>query len=129
MATELTINVTPFFRHDWSGRLISLGGAPTDDFTEEDVAEVIAQGEEDHGGGWDGECAAVLRLKDGRYVSYETFWGPTGDGFCADAYGGTADLQFAYDEATVVRWGLTDNGRKLCGYPVDAFGGGTDGEG
>lgn len=113
--SDLTNGVNPFNRGDWTGRLVSLDGTPTDDFTETDVAEVVASGATDDY--WDGTAAAILRLKDGRFVAYETFWGPTGNGFSADAYGGEADLKFAHDLDTVTRLGLTDDGRELCGLP------------
>ena len=110
---ELTINVTPFDRFDWIGHLLSLDGTSTADFSEDDLDEVIAQGSTPDD--WDGEVAAVIRLKDGRYVAWETFWGPTGDGFSCAAYGGTADIAFASSLETAVSFGLTDEGRKLCG--------------
>jgi hypothetical protein len=110
---ELTDGVNPFNRGSWSGRLVSVDGALTADFTAEDVAEVVASGES--GDQWDGTVAAVLRLNDGRFVAYETFYGPTGSGFSEDAYGGDADLHFARSLEEVVRMGLTDDGRELCG--------------
>ena len=67
---------------------------------------------------WDGEVAAILLLNDGRYVSYETFYGPTGDGFYEDAYGGDADLVFSSSLENALRYGLTKNGRKLVGMPL-----------
>lgn len=112
---DLTDGVNPFNRHTWSGRLIAHDGASDADFTEDDVAAVVAEGAS--GDEWDGTVAAVLVLKDGRFVSYETFYGPTGNGFSEDAYGGDADLHFAPTYEAVVRWGLTDEGRRLCGIP------------
>lgn len=96
----------------WHGRVISHGGASTElpnGFS--DLAEIVAQYESDESQ-WDGDVAAVVRLNDGRYVSWETFWGPTGDGFSEDAYGGEADIHFANDLDTIVRFGLTDEGRR-----------------
>lgn len=118
---RLTKGVNPFNRIDWDGHLVSLDETLTDDFTAEDVAEVIASGQSNDD--WDGEVAAVLRLKDGRFVSYETFWGPTGDGFCADAYGGRADMHFGATLEVVQRLGLTDTGRRLCGWDPEQFDG------
>lgn len=109
----LTAGVNPFTRYTWHGRLVSIGGAATTDFTADDVEEVVAEGV--HEKGYDGSVAAVLKLKDGRFVTYETFWGPTGNGFSEDAYGGDADLHFAATFEDAVRWGLTDEGRRLCG--------------
>lgn len=110
---NLTDGINPFNIGDWHGRCISLDGACAALFDKADVAKVVAEGVSGEGG-WDGNVAAVLLLKDGRYVSYETFWGPTGSGFSEDAYGGDADLSFANDLETVVRMGLTDAGRELC---------------
>lgn len=97
----------------WHGQLVSHDKTPTAPFTEADVEEVIGYG--DDGDEWDGTVAAVLKLKDGRFVSWETFFGPTGHGFSEDAYGGNADLHFARDLETVVRLGLTNDGRRLTG--------------
>ena len=99
----------------WHGHLRGVDGASAADFTEEDVAEVIAAG--CTGEGWDGEVAAVLRLHDGRFVAYESWWGPTGSGFCRDAYGGQADVIFAPSLDSAIRWGMTEDGRRLCGLP------------
>jgi hypothetical protein len=111
----------PFNRYEWEERFVSLDGTEASDFTIEDVAEVVASGET--GDQWDGDVAAVLRLKDGRFVSYETFYGPTGDGFSLDAYGGDADLKFGATLEVVQRLGLTDNGRRLCGWTPEQFDG------
>lgn len=116
---SLTKGVNPFNRSGWHGQLVSLDDTSTDDFEAKDVAEVVACGSSDES--WDGEVAAVLRLHDGRFVSYETFWGPTGNGFCEDAYGGNADLKFGASLEVVARLGLTDQGRRLCGWSPDQF--------
>lgn len=113
---RLTRCVDPFSRSTWHGRLVSVDGAATDDFAAEDVAEILGEGVS--GDYWDGTVAAVLRLRDGRFVAYETFYGPTGDGFSEDAYGGDADLHFASTLDAVVRFGLTDDGRELCGLTI-----------
>lgn len=111
---NLTDGVNPFGEYNtWHGRYVSLDGCEAGEFTKDDVAEVIHEGVEG-AGGYDGSVAAVLRLKDGRYVSYETFFGPTGDGFSEDAYGGDADIHFANDLTTIITLGLTDDGRALC---------------
>lgn len=105
--------LTPLDRDYWHGRLVSFDGTATDDFTESDIADVIAWGctpPDD----WDGTAAAILLLNDGRYVAYETFWGPTGSGFSEDAYGGDADLVFASTLDNATLFGLTDEGRALC---------------
>src|SRR5438105_309130 len=70
-------------------------GTPTSVLYESDVAEVLYYGEsEDY---WDGTSVAVLKLKDGRLVAWQTWWGPTGNGFGLDAYGGDTKVYFAQD--------------------------------
>lgn len=105
--------VNPFNRYTWHGRFVPIEGADASDFTEADVAEVVAHGATTDE--WDGTAAAVLLLNDGRFVTYEAFYGPTGNGFSEDAYGGNADIYFAPTLDAAVRWGLTDEGRRLCG--------------
>lgn len=112
---DLTDGVNPFNRYTWNGRLVSINGTDTTDFTKEDVAEVVA--DYSSGDQWDGSVAAILKLKDGRFVTYETFYGPTGNGFSEDAYGGDADIHFASTYEDAVRWGLTDEGRTHLGFP------------
>jgi len=84
----------PWSRSSWHGELVSLGGCPASDFTRDDIARVIAWGTTDKDD-WDGSCAGLVLLKDDRYVAWESGWGPTGSGFCEDAYGGDADVIFA----------------------------------
>lgn len=105
----------------WSnGEFVSLRGTETGPVEKEDVDEVVFYGESgDH---WDGKEAAVMRLKDGRYVAYETFWGPTGDGFHEDAYGGDANLYFGTNLNDLILTALTDEGRRLCGIPEEGIG-------
>lgn len=95
----------------WHGRRIAHADVSDADFTKDDVAELIASAESP--ARWDGISAAILKLKDGRFVSFESFYGPTGTGFYDDAYGGDADIHFGPDVETVVRLGLTDEGRDL----------------
>lgn len=112
--------VNPFYRGMWSGRCISVDGTDATVFPPDEalLAEVLAAGDTGDGvDDWDGDVAAVFRLADGRFVAYETNWGPTGDGFSEDAYGGDANLFFGASEEAVVWFGLSMNGRKLCGYP------------
>lgn len=107
----------PFERGSWHGRFVSFDDTDTADFTEQDVAEVIAYGQTSPDD-WDGNVAAVMQLHDGRFVVYETYWGPTGHGFSEDAYGGDADLVFASTFVNAVTFGLTDEGRRLCNIPL-----------
>lgn len=115
--TTICDHVNPFSgAESWHGQRLTPDGTSTDwDIAQEDVAEVI--GEASTGGEWDGKVAAVLRLNDGRFVAWETFYGPTGDGFIEGAYGGDADLTFASTLDQAVRFGLTDEGRNLLGIP------------
>lgn len=83
--------------------------------TAEDVAEVLH--EASSGDQWDGTVAAVLKLHDGRFMVWETFYGPTGNGFIEDAYGGDAEIMFASTYDAAIRWGLTDEGRNLLDIP------------
>lgn len=88
------ISPAPWGRSDWTGELVSADGCPTTDFAREDVERVVWWATTDEGA-WDGDTAGVVQLKDGRFVAWEADWGPTGDGFSCDAYGGTADIAFA----------------------------------
>lgn len=107
---------------DTSGEFHSLDGTPTDKFGKDDLAEVLYHGQTD-AEDWDGNEAAVIRLKDDRLVAWETWWGPTGSGFWEDAYGGVADLWFAKPEnlRELVLQALTDHGRQLCGIPKEGL--------
>lgn len=107
------IDPAPWNRYNWTGEFVSVDGCDASDFTESDVAEVIAWATTD-GDGWDGETAGVVRLNDGRYVAWEAFWGPTGNGFARDAYGGTSDLVFAATAAAAIAR-LSERGRESLG--------------
>jgi hypothetical protein len=106
-------------RSSWSGEYIGLGGCATGHVTEADVDALLYYG--DTGDGWDGKAAGVARLKDGRYLAWETWWGPTGSGFSEDAYGGEAPIYFGLDLKTLVLEALTDEGRRLAGIPVEGL--------
>lgn len=58
------------------------------------------------------ESAGIVELVDGRYVAWESSWGPTGSGFHPDAYGGTADILFAATEEAA-RGALSEKAREL----------------
>ena len=112
--------IAPDFKSgSWHGEVISVDGTEASVFVEEDVERIISAG--DTGPGWDGKQAAVLLLKDGRYAAYETFMGPTGDGFHEDAYGGDANVYFGKDLNKLVLTALTDEGRRLCGIPEAGY--------
>jgi hypothetical protein len=101
----------------WHGQLLTFDGTNTADFTEDDVDEIIAAAANGvHE--WDGECAAIFTLKDGRFVSYESAWGPTGSGFSEDAYGGEANIYFASSKENAIRFGLSESGRTLLNLTV-----------
>jgi hypothetical protein len=112
--------IAPNFGSRWHGELISVDGTAATPFTEEEVERILYAGATPDD--WDGQQAAVLLLKDGRYVAYETDWGPTGDGFNEDAYGGDADVYFGKDLNRLVLTALTDSGRRLCGIPEAGLG-------
>lgn len=111
--------VNPFNRCSWHGKLVSLDGTSTEpDFAEEDLDELLAAGSTNPKD-WDGDVAGIARLRDGRFVGWETNWGPTGDGFSEDAYGGDADIYFGASFEAVLWRGLSADGRRLCGYPAE----------
>ncbi|MGH2362651.1 MAG: hypothetical protein ACRDGM_19160 [bacterium] len=120
---KLTVSPDPWgifgTRSGWRGNVISVDGTSTAPFDEPDLDEVLFQGQTEDG--WDGFVAAVFRLKDGRIVAYQTFWGPTGDGFNEDAYGGDADVYVGRDLNLLIRSALTDAGRRLAGIPDDLW--------
>lgn len=102
--------------------LRSLDGASADPFRAEDVAEIMYHGNTG-ADDWDGNEAAVIRLRDGRLAAWETWWGPTGGGFSEDAYGGDADVWFSQPEhlRELIAQALTDHGREMCGIPREGL--------
>lgn len=102
---------------NWSGD-VSVHGDVSDsvEWAENDIEQVIAYDET--GDEWDGQVAGLVKLKDGRYVAWETFYGPTGHGFSEDAYGGDATIVIAATQDDANRYALTDAGRKLLGLAV-----------
>ena len=107
---DLDSSLVPWHRTDWSGSFVSTDGCDAADFTLADVEVVLQYGctPDD----WDGESAAVIRLKDGRFVSWECNWGPTGNGFNCEAYGGDSDIFFGRTEEACVRQ-LSERAREL----------------
>lgn len=86
------VDPAPWSRLSWHGHLVSIDGCPAHDFAESDVDMVIAW--RSTGDYWDGDTAGIAILTDGRFIAWEANYGPTGNGFCEDAYGGEADILF-----------------------------------
>lgn len=119
----LTGGVNPFARGTWDGLIRSLDGAPNDDdFDPEHVDKVIAVYES--GDQYDGEVAGLVLMEDGRFVAWETVYGPTGHGFSEDAYGGDADIFVAYSFEKILRFAFSDEGRRKLDFedPPNTFG-------
>jgi len=96
----------------WHGSIMSVDNTSTDEFTRNDLKEVVWQQEDDDR--WEGEVACICHLKDGRYVVWETSFGPTGDGFSEDAYGGDANIIMCGSLESAQRLGLSPENRKQC---------------
>lgn len=104
---------------NWSGKLITLDDTPTTDFKREDIARVFAANMRGEMGGWDGKAAAIIQLKDDRWVAWESFWAPTGSGFSYDAYGGDSNVYFGSTLENVIAYGLTNDGRDILGLDIE----------
>jgi hypothetical protein len=117
----------PFYLDDryWTGQRRSLDGTEVRDIEGEDVAEVLYGGSHPNEGweGWSGIEAAILRLHDGTLVAYETWWDATFTGFDDQGYGEASDVWFSKPENLniLVLQALTDEGRRLCGIPVEGL--------
>lgn len=107
---DLGLGNVPWDRYSWHGEFVSLDGAATGDFTRDDIDALLAYGTS--GDEWDGETAGIVRLKDGRFVSWESSYGPTGDGFSEDAYGGDTDIWFATTAGTALEK-ISECGREI----------------
>lgn len=94
----------------WAGETVSADGASQAHFHRSRVIEVIAY--RDTGSDWDGTAIGIVRVNDGRYVGWESVWGPTGSGFYCDAYGGDAVVIFAMSLEALLKH-FTDKGRDL----------------
>lgn len=105
-----SIGDAPWARGPWHGKLISVDGCPSHDFTRADVERVVAYGATPDG--WDGESAGVALLKDGRFIAWESTWDATGTGFSEDAYGGDADIAFAHTQEAATGH-ISERGREL----------------
>lgn len=106
----------PFARHEWKGKVVSLDEASSDDIDENSLVFCLLSGRTK--GYWDGESAGIALIKDGRWVAWETWWGPTGDGFNHDAYGGSEVIYVATHPEVLRTRGLGENGRHLCGLTL-----------
>jgi hypothetical protein len=117
--SELSLDPFDLESDSWHGEYKSLDGVEAGPITASDVAEILYHGSTPQD--WDGCEAVVMRLRDGRLVAYETSWGPTGNGFSEDAYGGDANLYFASANnlKLLVNMALTDEGRRLANIPQE----------
>lgn len=109
-----SIDDSPWHRGEWSGEFVSLDGCDVADFEIDDVAVVLGYG--DTGADWDGRSAGIVRLRDGRFVVWESDWGPTGSGFSCDAYGGDADIAFATTAGAALGY-LSERSREFIRWP------------
>ena len=109
----------PWDRYEWTGEWVSLNGCPAGEIFERDVAHYLIDAQE--GDRWDGCGVCIVRLHDERYAAWECFYGPTGSGFCRDAYGGNADVWFAHDPREFYGY-FTDEARAImsrAGYTLE----------
>lgn len=107
----------PWNTHATHGGIRSLDGAPTSPFTRADVDRIVAYGSTaEHD--WDGHTACVALLTDGRYLSWDSWWGPTGSGFHEDAYGGDQEVMVALDPCIAIA-GIPEQRRELLRFATD----------
>lgn len=102
--------------NNWHDIRKSMDDSSTDLLKASDV-EVLYQAME--GDEWDGTVVFVGKFSDGRYIAYETSYGPTGHGFCEDAYGGDAEVWFGKDLNKLLLQALSDQGRRMIGIPAE----------
>jgi hypothetical protein len=108
----------PWSARNWHGGYVSLNEDVSDEgFNSKDIWKVLAAN--NTGSGWDGKAAAVVLLRDGRWAAWESSWGPTGSGFCEDAYGGDVIVYLAASLDEAIMLGLTSSARKLLGLDVE----------
>lgn len=113
------IAVTPWttsgkWSDSWHGNFKRIGNVKVGPFMPGDVQKVLYAADS---GDDDGMSVAVLSLRDDRLVAWESWWGPTGNGFFEDAYGGDTEIWFAYPRylKKLILTALTDIGRELVG--------------
>ena len=109
------VSVNPFSRYDWSGEVVSLDETDADPVPEDSLYKLLVAGETPER--WDGEVSGIALINDGRWIAWSTFYGPTGHGFCNDAYGGNATIFVASSPETLRQMALGAEGRMLCGIP------------
>lgn len=99
--------VNPFRRSDWSGNTLDWTGKEIADLPEdESVVKRVVWSYQDNDR-WDGQVAAIVELVDGRFASWESWYGPTGDGFNRDAYGGDSIVTITLNVPDAIQMGLS----------------------
>jgi hypothetical protein len=92
---DISVRPAPWARSDWRGSFIAVGApaiAEITDLTRDDILRLVCwSGADDR---WEGDTAGVAQLRNHAFVAWEASYGPTGDGFNRDAYGGNADIFF-----------------------------------
>ena len=104
----------PWDACSWRGMTGTIGGLSDKSIpTAKDVADVLFYFETPDG--WDGDVWALVRLRDGRLCAWQSWWGPTGSGFCEDAYGGDAVVYFSNeaDMEALLNSAWDERGREL----------------
>jgi len=114
-------SVNPFWyfhpeNGNWHGSFMSDEDLPTT-LEEKEIEEVLWSF--DSGPDWEGDCAAIVKMNDGRYITWESWWGPTGDGFHEDAYGGDSDIHITKDLKKALLFGLSDKYRNQASAILD----------
>lgn len=113
MTTRYEIpGVNPFRRYNWHGSTLDWTGEKVDDLPEDESVVAACVWSYESGGTWDGEVACIVQLIDGRFAAWETFYGPTGNGFCEDAYGGGANVTIARSVEEAIRLGLSGDNQE-----------------
>ncbi len=107
--------VNPFSRYDWTGSIYSIDGTDDSEVSEDSCLFLLVAGSTPSG--WDGEASGIALLKDGRWIAWCESWGPTGDGFNRDAYGGNGTIYVGRNPESLRAQALGSEGRFLCGIP------------
>lgn len=113
----------PFQRGNWHGSTLDWTGKKVDDLPNnlKAIAYVLWASETRMDGNCDGKCAAIVLLKDGRFASWESQWGPTGHGFDEDAYGGEAMVTITETVADAIRLGLSRDNQAAAARALRAL--------